>query len=113
MIIPLCLYLPAGPIIVSVIFFPVSVSFTRLLKQETQCDCKVANVLPDKLRHHLQQVKSRHTWQSAIVSDEAGHVNVLIVDTQALHAAHKLAVSNGKVLREFRDASEEQWASQV
>ena len=56
---------------------------------------------------------SKLTWQSAVVGDEAGHVYVLVVDTQVLHAAHKLTVANRKILREFRDPSEEQGAGQV
>lgn len=54
-----------------------------------------------------------YTWQSAVISDEAGHVYVLVVDPQILHAAHELPVADGKVLWEFGDASEEQRACQV
>lgn len=54
-----------------------------------------------------------HTWQRAIVSNEAGHVNVLVVDTQVLHAAHKLPVANWKIFWKFRDSSEEQGPGQV
>lgn len=54
-----------------------------------------------------------HTWQSAIVSDEAGHVYVLVVDTQVLHAAHKLLITNRKIFWKFRDSSEEQGARQI
>lgn len=54
-----------------------------------------------------------HTWQSAVVSDEAGHVYVLVVDAQVLHASHELLVANGEVLREFGDSSEEQGAGEV
>lgn len=57
--------------------------------------------------------RSNCTWQSAVVSDEAGHVDVLAVDTQVLHAAHKLPVAYGEVLWEFGDSSEEQRAGQV
>lgn len=57
--------------------------------------------------------RSKHTWQRAVVSDKAGHVYVLVVDAQVLHAAHKLPVANGKVLWEFWDPSKEQGASQV
>lgn len=57
--------------------------------------------------------RSKRTWQSAVVSDEAGHVYVLVVDTQVLHAAHELPVTNRKVLWEFGDPSEEQGAGQV
>lgn len=57
--------------------------------------------------------RSGRTWQSAVVSDEAGHVYVLLVDTQVLHAAHELPVANREVLREFGDASEEQGPGQV
>lgn len=61
----------------------------------------------------MPKSRSRRTWQCAVVSDEAGHVYVLVVNTQVLHAAHKLPVANGKVLWEFGDPSEEQGASQV
>lgn len=57
--------------------------------------------------------RSKCTWQSAVVSDEAGHVDVLVVDAQVLHTAHELPVSNGKVLWEFGDPSEEQGPCQV
>lgn len=46
-----------------------------------------------------------HTWQSSIVSDEAGHVYVLVVNTQVLHAAHKLLITNRKIFWKFRDSS--------
>ncbi len=57
--------------------------------------------------------RSKPTWQSAVVSDEAGHVYVLVVNTQVLHAAHELPVANRKVLGEFGDPSEEKGAGQV
>lgn len=57
--------------------------------------------------------RSNCTWQSAVVSDEAGHVDVLGVDTQVLHAAHELPIAYGEVLWEFGDSSEEQRAGQV
>lgn len=60
-----------------------------------------------------QQVRSLHTWQSAVVSDEAGHVYVLVVNTQVLHAAHELPVTNRKIFWKFGDSSEEQGAGQV
>lgn len=65
----------------------------------------------DKLRTPIN--RSIRTWQGAVVSDEAGHVYVLVVDAQVLHAAHELTVANGKVLRELRDPSEEQGPGQV
>lgn len=57
--------------------------------------------------------RPKHTGQSAVVGDEAGHVYVLVVDTQVLHAAHELSVTNRKVLWEFWDPSKEKWPSQV
>lgn len=54
-----------------------------------------------------------HTWQSAVVGDEARHVYVLVVDTQVLHAAHKLAVAHREVLWEFGHPTEEQRSGQV
>ena len=38
---------------------------------------------------------------------------MLVVDTQILHASHKLLVANRKIFGEFRDSSEEQGAGQV
>lgn len=58
-------------------------------------------------------VKSLHTWQRAVVSDETGHVYVLVVNTQVLHAAHELPVLNRKIFWKFGDSSEEQGAGQV
>lgn len=65
---------------------------------------------PHQVRDGLRSV---HTWQGAVVGDEAGHVYVLAVHTQVPHAAHELPVADGKVLREFGDASEEQRPRQV
>lgn len=55
----------------------------------------------------------KSTWHSAVVSDEAGHVYVLVVNAQVLHAAHELTVADREVLREFGDPSEEKGAGQV
>lgn len=57
--------------------------------------------------------QSKRTWQRAVVSDKAGHVDVLVVDAQVLHAAHELPVADGKVLGEFWDPAKEQGAGQV
>lgn len=57
--------------------------------------------------------RSKATWQRAVVGNEAGHVDVLLVDAQVLHAAHKLTVADGEILREFGDSSEEQRPGQV
>lgn len=38
---------------------------------------------------------------------------MLVVNTQVLHAPHKLPLSDGKVFREFGDSSEEQGPGQV
>lgn len=56
---------------------------------------------------------SPHTWQGAVVGDEAGHVHVLAVHSQVLHAAHKLPVPDGKVLWEFGNSAQQQRPSQV
>lgn len=56
---------------------------------------------------------SELTWQRAVVGDEAGHVHVLVVHAQVLHAAHKLPVADGEVLGELRNPSEEQGPGQV
>lgn len=53
------------------------------------------------------------TGHSSIVGDEAGHVDVLVVYPQVLHAAHKLTVANRKILWEFGDSSKEQGTSEV
>lgn len=53
------------------------------------------------------------TWQGAIVGDEAGHVDVAVVYAQVLHAAHKLPVLNGEILRQCGDTTQQQRTCQV
>lgn len=59
------------------------------------------------------ETRSGRTWQSAVVGDEAGHVDGLVVHAQVLHAAHKLPVADGEVLGELRDPPEKQGPGQV
>lgn len=94
-------------IIVIVIFLPLPVCFNN----KTLFHCNTVTGLRDEAKDNL--CRSEPTWLSAVVSDEAGHVYVLVVDTQVLHAAHKLPVANRKVFWEFGDASEEQRAGQI
>lgn len=60
-----------------------------------------------------EEVLRHGTGKSAVVGDEAGHVDVLVVDAQVLHAAHVLLAAHGEILRELRDPPEEQGAGQV
>lgn len=91
-------------------FFPLPVCSNN----QTLPDCKPTG-LRDKVKDKLWKpnVRSERTWKRSIVRDEAGHVYVLVVDAQVLHAAHELAVADGKVLWEFWDPSKKQGAGQV
>lgn len=54
-----------------------------------------------------------HTWQSAIIGNEASHVNGLAVDGEIPHAANELPVVHREILRQVRDTTKEERASQV
>lgn len=53
------------------------------------------------------------TCSSAVVCDEAGHVNGFAVDHEVPDAAHEISVSYWEILREIRNSSKEQGSCEV
>lgn len=100
-------------IILIVILFPLTVSHSAGQNNKTLLGCKTVTRLRDTVKDKLWMPNCKSTWHSAVVSDEAGHVYVLVVNAQVLHAAHELTVADREVLREFGDPSEEKGAGQV